>query len=496
MMNVKLRLMYFKRFEQGMSIKDIEELVHMPEDDFKLKIRSGLIEPEEAILIKHDNGSLLRQYYDEWVTINNRNKEREEIERSIYSLLEQGYTQKRIMIEKGYPRKTVQAFTKVWVSEGNVEPKEEVVTVKKQVKENKVTPKKEKKLSKKKLELIRQKEEKEALELKKKQEEEENARIQEKLERFRQQKEEEDKRVVKTKTHSVSESHNVNKNGIPNDKKAYIKEYKDVAVTDDEVEVPKFKLNMPKSGTINIPELNGININVDIETNENYEENAIHKETDKYRRGDIVFVSNEAYDEKNGIVGKSRPALIIQNNDGNYYSGNVIVCYITSVLKRYTLPTHVYVEDTECLRKSMVLTEQIQTVKKGYISYMGRINEKEMLKVEYAIIHSLGLENFVEKLVEDECRRRGKLQLDMVGYEMLKNEDGEDFTISSNPFKTLEVSELASENFVYDLKGGIKVRRREDGEDVIQALSYGLSLKEINSLIDELQQIKNYLMLK
>lgn len=499
MKNGRLRLFYFKRFDNGLTINEVEEFANMSQEELSLKVRSGALSSEEALLISYDKGISIKKYYDEWINLNSKHNERSKIEEDIYSLLGQGYTQKQIMIERGYPRKTVRAFTKVWVSKGNIEPKEEEVKSE-DVNNNVQQTKKKKKLSKKQLELLKQKEEKEALELKKKQEEEEEARIKEKMERLRKEEEErkrlkEEERKLECKDKENTDNIVKTKNGIPSGRKALIKDYTDVAVTDEEIEIPRFKLKMPETKVITVPELKGIEI--ELEDIVEYAKNAQHKDIDKYKRGDVVFVSNEAYDEKNGIIGKSRPALIIQNNEGNYHSSNVIVCYITSVLKKHNLPTHVYVEDTECLRESMVLTEQIQTINKSYISYMGRINEKEMISVEYAIVHSLGLEEFVEKIVEDECRRRGKVQMDMVAYEMLKAnglaEEVKDYTRLRNPLRTLDVTELKSEKFVYDLNNGINVKSRGSYENDI---SHEINLEEINSLIDELQQIRDYLMIK
>lgn len=127
------------------------------------------------------------------------------------------------------------------------------------------------------------------------------------------------------------------------------------------------------------------------------------KNINEYKRGDIVYVASEAFEEFNGVKGKSRPAIIIQNNTGNFFSKNVILTYLTTKNKKSDLPTHVLMSEDISLRavpvQSMCMTEHIQTVDKSYINYVGRVSETDLDRIDKALLVSIGLEDYVEKQV-------------------------------------------------------------------------------------------------
>ena len=113
-----------------------------------------------------------------------------------------------------------------------------------------------------------------------------------------------------------------------------------------------------------------------------------------YKRGDIFLVDlGETVGSEQGGI---RPVIIMQNDIGNKYSPTVIVATITSKQTKAKLPTHVELKACECAldRDSIVLLEQIKTLDKSrIINYIGRLNNKQMSKIERAFEISTGLYN-------------------------------------------------------------------------------------------------------
>ena len=110
------------------------------------------------------------------------------------------------------------------------------------------------------------------------------------------------------------------------------------------------------------------------------------------KRGDIFYadLSPVVGSEQGGI----RPVLIIQNNVGNKYSPTVIVSAITSQINKAKLPTHVEISSEEygLNKDSVVLLEQIRTLdKKRLKEKIGHMSEKDMIKVDEALLISIGL---------------------------------------------------------------------------------------------------------
>ncbi|KAF0250307.1 MAG: growth inhibitor protein [bacterium] len=110
-------------------------------------------------------------------------------------------------------------------------------------------------------------------------------------------------------------------------------------------------------------------------------------------RGEVYLVR---FDPVEGSeVGKTRPALIIQNDIANRTSPVTIVAAISSQFN----PSHLY--PTEVLIKageagltidSVALFNQIRTLDKArLLSLLGKIEPQTMLEVERAIKISLGL---------------------------------------------------------------------------------------------------------
>lgn len=100
-------------------------------------------------------------------------------------------------------------------------------------------------------------------------------------------------------------------------------------------------------------------------------------------RGDTVLV---ALDPVVGSEqGKTRPAVIVQNNIGNKYAPTTIVVPLTTNIER-TYPTDVIIGETRAL------CSQIRTIDKTRIQKItGRISEQELHYVDTALKVSLGL---------------------------------------------------------------------------------------------------------
>lgn len=106
-----------------------------------------------------------------------------------------------------------------------------------------------------------------------------------------------------------------------------------------------------------------------------------------FRRGYVYWVDFGL--SKGSEQGGVRPSVIIQNDVGNRYSPTVIVCPITSEIKKKELPTHVYLNDYKkygLKSPSQVITEQMKTIDKKQVGdYIGEIDVEIMDKVDKAI---------------------------------------------------------------------------------------------------------------
>jgi mRNA interferase MazF len=110
-------------------------------------------------------------------------------------------------------------------------------------------------------------------------------------------------------------------------------------------------------------------------------------------RGEVYLVRFDPIEGSE--VGKTRPALVLQNDIANRTSPVTIVAAISSQFN----PTHLY--PTEVLIKageagltidSVVLLNQIRTIDKArLLSLSGKVEPKTMLEVERAIKISFGL---------------------------------------------------------------------------------------------------------
>lgn len=113
-----------------------------------------------------------------------------------------------------------------------------------------------------------------------------------------------------------------------------------------------------------------------------------------YRRFDIVMVDFGA-NTIGSEQGYTRPALIVQNNQGNSFSSCTIVIPFTHVLKGLHIPTHALIKKgTEKGLKvdSMLLGEQIRVIsEQRIIKKIGAVtNEEERKEIQRVYLANFG----------------------------------------------------------------------------------------------------------
>lgn len=115
------------------------------------------------------------------------------------------------------------------------------------------------------------------------------------------------------------------------------------------------------------------------------------------KRGEIYFADlrNTVGSEQGGM----RPVVVIQNDVGNLNSPTTIIIPITSRKQKNPMPTHVKIESADIFKKeSIALTEQIRVIDRSRLKYcMGRLSQKDIVRIESAIALSLGLNNIIIK---------------------------------------------------------------------------------------------------
>ncbi|HLC77360.1 MAG TPA: type II toxin-antitoxin system PemK/MazF family toxin [archaeon] len=110
------------------------------------------------------------------------------------------------------------------------------------------------------------------------------------------------------------------------------------------------------------------------------------------KRGDIILVNLDPV--VGSEQGKTRPALIVQNDIGNEYSPTTIIAPITSKIFSNQFPTNVEIDKTNSplKEKSTILLNQIRAIDKSrMIKNYGRLSNKKIKEVDEAIMNSLGL---------------------------------------------------------------------------------------------------------
>ena len=102
-----------------------------------------------------------------------------------------------------------------------------------------------------------------------------------------------------------------------------------------------------------------------------------------YKRFDLVMVDFGA-NTIGSEQGYTRPALIVQNNQGNSFSSCTIVMPLTHVIKGLHIPTHALIKKSKengLKVDSMLLGEQMRVIsEKRIIGKIGRITDNESIK--------------------------------------------------------------------------------------------------------------------
>ena len=106
------------------------------------------------------------------------------------------------------------------------------------------------------------------------------------------------------------------------------------------------------------------------------------------RRGEVYLIKRR--DTIGAEITKTRPAVIISNDNLNATSEVVEVIYLTTQPKK-DLPTHVSVNATGV--NSLAICEQIDSVSTTLVcGKVGFCSEAEMAAIDRALLHSLGIE--------------------------------------------------------------------------------------------------------
>jgi len=109
------------------------------------------------------------------------------------------------------------------------------------------------------------------------------------------------------------------------------------------------------------------------------------------KRGEVYWTE---FDPVVGFeMGKTRPAVIVQNDDGNRNSPTTIVVTVTSRLVGLDYPFFVVVPEGVLPKASVVNCAHIRTVDKSRVKpgRIARLDEATMARVDAALHASLGL---------------------------------------------------------------------------------------------------------
>lgn len=115
----------------------------------------------------------------------------------------------------------------------------------------------------------------------------------------------------------------------------------------------------------------------------------------EYKRGEIyyAYLTQEVGCE---IFGK-RPVLIISNDISNLHSPAVIVCPISTTIRRW-LPTQVVLGTEIMPQECAVKCETILTIDKARLGeYVTKLDKNNMKRVHQALFESLGINQEVNK---------------------------------------------------------------------------------------------------
>lgn len=124
-----------------------------------------------------------------------------------------------------------------------------------------------------------------------------------------------------------------------------------------------------------------------------------------YCRGEVYYADMGKIDkdEKTSEQKGMRPVMIIQNDVGNKFSPTVIVVTISSQMWKKRLPVHVEldIKHIGLEKESFVMLEQFRTLDKSKLkSYIGRVSDKDIVKINKASNVSIGTEETKSRFEE------------------------------------------------------------------------------------------------
>lgn len=118
-----------------------------------------------------------------------------------------------------------------------------------------------------------------------------------------------------------------------------------------------------------------------------------------YRRFGIYLVDFDNAPKNSSVQRGYRPAILISNEENNFFSPTVQVLPLTAEEKK-NLPVHVRLDGFGLDRPSIVLCEQIQTVPKRAIRhYISHINDPE---TQALINNGLAIQLNLHKTIQEE----------------------------------------------------------------------------------------------
>ena len=115
------------------------------------------------------------------------------------------------------------------------------------------------------------------------------------------------------------------------------------------------------------------------------------------KRNSIVFVKNHSpFYAKTYIMRGDHYAVVCQNDLGNAYSSSIIICYITSKVKRLDIRANVPIKHYAGLdyKPAMIKCSQIMTVDHDdIIAVVDMLRDEDEIRFNQGIIASLALPN-------------------------------------------------------------------------------------------------------
>lgn len=120
------------------------------------------------------------------------------------------------------------------------------------------------------------------------------------------------------------------------------------------------------------------------------------------RRGDLIFVDNPIQKPCGRQMAGNHPAVVVSNDDNNYHMSTVVICWVTSNLKRTDLPTKVTFQQGQygLNRDSVMEAEQMTTIDENDVEFLlGHLSNQDMERVDQALMVALGMAPFQREVV-------------------------------------------------------------------------------------------------